>query len=130
MLKSFLRRRRVVGLDIGSGSVKALAQEGRGNDLAITGLGSAPVAAETQVQQVSQAIHLAMADAGADGEPVVASVGGPEVVIRQVSLPPLPSSRILPALEIAVLHLESGNDPGRRQRWKRHLANHHLRASR
>jgi hypothetical protein len=29
MLKSFLRRRRVVGLDIGSGSIKALALEGR-----------------------------------------------------------------------------------------------------
>src|SRR6266545_4621761 len=100
MLKNFLRRRRVVGLDIGSGSVKVLALEGRGNDLVITGLGSAPVAAETQVQQVSQAIHLAMADAGADGEPVVASVGGPEVVIRQVSLPPLPSARIIPALEM------------------------------
>jgi type IV pilus assembly protein PilM len=100
MFKSFLRRRRVVGLDIGSGSVKALALEGRGNDLVITGLGSAPVAAETQVQQVSQAIHLAMADAGADGEPVVSSVGGPEVVIRQVTLPPLPATRIIPALEM------------------------------
>src|SRR6266481_3866062 len=100
MIKSFLRRRRVVGLDIGSGSVKALALEGRGNDLVITGLGSAPVAAETQVQQVSQAIHLALADAGANGEPVVASVGGPEVVIRQVTLPPLPSARIIPALEM------------------------------
>jgi Tfp pilus assembly PilM family ATPase len=89
-----------VGLDIGSGSVKALALEGRGGDLVITGLGSAPVAAETQVRQVSQAIHLAMADAGADGESVVASVGGPEVVIRQVTLPPLPAGRIIPALEM------------------------------
>src|SRR3970040_2533086 len=96
MLKSFLRRRRVVGLDIGSGSVKALALEGRGDDLVITGLGSAPVAAETQVQQVSQAIHLAMADAGADGEPVVAAVGGPEGVIRQGTLPALPAARVIP----------------------------------
>jgi len=100
MIRNFLRRRRVVGLDIGSGSVKALALEGRGDDFVITGLGSAPVAAETEVQQVSQAIHLAMADAGANGEPVVAAVGGPEVVIRQVTLPPLPAARIIPALEL------------------------------
>ncbi|HEU5219047.1 MAG TPA: hypothetical protein VFU23_10335, partial [Gemmatimonadales bacterium] len=82
MLGSLLRKRKVIGLDIGSGSVKALALEGRGNDLVIAGLGSAPVAAETQAQTVSQAIHLAMADAGADSEPVVAAVGGSEVVIR------------------------------------------------
>jgi len=100
MLGSLLRKRKVVGLDVGSGSVKALALEGRGTDLVVTGLGSAPVAAETQAQQVHQAIHLALADAGADSAPVVAAVGGAEVVIRQVSLPPLPPSRIIPALEM------------------------------
>src|SRR5215468_46283 len=100
MLGSLLRKRKVVGLDIGSGSVKALALEGRGTDLVVTGVGSAPVAAETQAQQVHQAIHLALADAGADSAPVVAAVGGAEVVIRQVSLPPLPPSRIIPALEM------------------------------
>jgi len=100
MLGSLLRKRKVIGLDVGSGSVKALALEGRGSDLVITGLGSAPVAAETEAQQVNQAIHLAMADAGADGAPVIAAVGGSEVVIRQVSLPPVPTSRIIPALEM------------------------------
>ena len=100
MLGSLLRKRKVIGLDVGSGSVKALALEGRGNDLVITGLGSAPVAAETQAQQVHQAIHLAMADAGAESAPVIAAVGGSEVVIRQVSLPPFPPSRIIPALEM------------------------------
>ncbi|HTY77131.1 MAG TPA: pilus assembly protein PilM [Candidatus Bathyarchaeia archaeon] len=100
MLGSLLRKRKVVGLDVGSGSVKALALEGRGADLVVTGLGSAPVAAETQAQQVHQAIHLALADAGADSAPVVAAVGGSDVVIRQVSLPPLPPKRIIPALEM------------------------------
>ena len=37
MLGSLLRKRKVIGLDVGSGSVKALALEGRGNDLVITG---------------------------------------------------------------------------------------------
>ena len=36
MLGSLLRKRKVIGLDVGSGSVKALALEGRGNDLVIT----------------------------------------------------------------------------------------------
>src|SRR3989304_1214045 len=40
------------------------------------------------------------AAAGPGGEPVVAAVGGPEVVIRQVTLPPLPAARIIPALEM------------------------------
>src|ERR1700730_1662920 len=109
MLGSLLRRRKVIGLDVGSGSVKALALEGRGTDLVITGLGSAPVAAETQAQQVNQAIHLARADAGADGAPVIAAVGGSEVVIRHVSLPPLPPPRIIPALDRQ--HRELGLHP-------------------
>ena len=37
---------------------------------------------------------------------MVAAVGGPEVVIRQVSLPPVPPAKILPALEIQ--HRELG----------------------
>jgi type IV pilus assembly protein PilM len=49
---------------------------------------------------VVQAIHSALASAGAEDDPVVAAVGGPEVVIRQVALPPLAPNRILPALEI------------------------------
>src|SRR5205823_5781341 len=51
-------------------------------------------------RQIAQAIHAALAAAGARGEPVVTAVGGPDVVIRQVSLPPVPSAKILPALEI------------------------------
>jgi len=65
-----------------------------------------PVEATADPRQVAQAIHAALATAGSDGEPVVAAVGGPDVVIRQVSLPPVPSGKILPALEIQ--HRELG----------------------
>lgn len=93
-------KHRAVGLDVGSGSIKALKAEGHGGDLRITGLGSTQVGPGADSRQMSQAIHAALAAAGADSEPVVAAIGGPEVVIRQVTLPPLPPTRILPALEL------------------------------
>lgn len=59
------------------------------------------------------------AAAGWDGEPVIAAIGGPEVVIRQVTLPPLPLQSILPALEIE--HRELGLlPPGEARRDVRH----------
>jgi type IV pilus assembly protein PilM len=98
---NFLRRRRVVGLDVGRGSVKALVLERRGAGDVVVGRGVSRVEAN-----LAQAIHVALAVAGAQGESVVAAVGGPDIVIRQVSLPPLPPAKIIPALEIQ--HRELG----------------------
>lgn len=102
----FLRRRRAVGLDVGSDSIKALALEKGRSEVIIAGRGVVPVERVADSRAMAEAIHAALADAGADGEPVVAAVGGPEVVIRQVSLPPVPLAKILPALEIQ--HRELG----------------------
>ncbi|HYV01688.1 MAG TPA: pilus assembly protein PilM, partial [Actinomycetota bacterium] len=102
----FLRRERAVGLDVDSGAIKALVLERRRSDVVLVGRGVAPVEAGDDSSQLSQAIHAALADAGADGEPVIAAIGGPDVVIRQVSLPPVPTAKILPALEIQ--HRELG----------------------
>jgi type IV pilus assembly protein PilM len=102
----FLRRRRSVGLDVGSGCVKALCLERRRGEVVITGLAAVAIEAGLEPGQLTQAIHAALAAAGADRGRVVAAVGGSDVVIRQVSLPPVPSSRILPALEIQ--HRELG----------------------
>ncbi len=102
----FLRRRRAVGLDIGSGSIKALCLESRRSAIAITGRALRPVDEGADPRQIAQAIHGALAAAGAEDEPVVAAVGGPDVVIRQVSLPPVPAAKILPALELQ--HRELG----------------------
>ena len=96
----FLRRERAVGLDVGTGSIKALVLEQRRAEAVVVGRGVVSVEAAADSRQFSQAIHAALAEAGADGEPVIAAVGGPEVVIRQVSLPPVPPAKILPALEI------------------------------
>src|SRR5215813_8040615 len=106
MNRTFLRRRRAVGLDVGSGSVKALCLESRRSEVIVTGRALAPVDPGADPRQIAQAVHTALATAGANGAPVVAAVGGPDVVIRQVSLPPVPPSKILPALELQ--HRELG----------------------
>jgi type IV pilus assembly protein PilM len=100
------RKQRSVGLDVGTGSIKALIAERRGSEIAVVGRGMTAVEAGADSRQLTQAIHATLAAAGADGEAVVAAIGGPEVVIRQVSLPPLPAQKILPALEIQ--HRELG----------------------
>jgi type IV pilus assembly protein PilM len=97
---SFFLKRRAVGLDVGSGAIKALTLERSGKRLVIRGVGAAPVQPGADARQMGQAIHGALAEAGADGEPVVAAIGGPDVVVRQISLPPLPSSKILQAMEM------------------------------
>jgi len=99
-------RKRVVGLDVGHGSVKALVLERRGGVDLVVGRGLSRVENNLDNRQFAQAIHTALAAAGAEGDPVIAAVGGPEIVIRQVSLPPLPPAKIIPALEIQ--HRELG----------------------
>ena len=106
MTGRFLRRRRAIGLDIGSGSVKALGLERRRSAIAVTGRAIRPIERNADPRQVAQVIHAALAGAGASSEPVVTSIGGPDVVIRQMALPPVPAQKILPALEIQ--HRELG----------------------
>lgn len=101
-----LSRQRAVGLDVAGDSVKALALKKGRSEVVIAGRGVVAVERADDPRAMAEAIHAALADAGADGEPVVAAIGGPEVVIRQVSLPPVPPAKILPALEIQ--HRELG----------------------
>jgi type IV pilus assembly protein PilM len=96
----WFKRQRAVGLDVGEGAVRALALERRRDDPVVAGVGWMPVEAGADVRRLGQAVQQALAAASAHGEPVVAAVGGPDVVVRQVLLPPVPPTRILPALEI------------------------------
>jgi type IV pilus assembly protein PilM len=95
-----------VGLEVGSGSIKALALERHRGNLLVTGRGIGTVDAEADPRQMAQAVHAVLASAGAGKDPVVTAIGGSEIVIRQVSLPPLPAAKVLPALEIQ--HRELG----------------------
>jgi type IV pilus assembly protein PilM len=105
MVKIF-HRQRAVGLDIGAGVVRAMVLEGTPDKARITGTAAIPIVAGNGGTTTAQAIHAALAQAGADGEAVVAAVGGPDVVVRQLTLPPLPPDRVLPALELQ--HKEFG----------------------
>lgn len=106
MALSLFRTRRAIGLDIGSGSVKALRLEQRRSDVVITGRALRPLEPDAEPRAVAQAVHEAVAIAGGNKAPVVAAVGGPDVVIRQLALPPVPPAKIVPALEIQ--HRELG----------------------
>jgi len=103
---SFLGRQRAVGLDIGAGVVRALVLEGAPERARITGTGAVPIASGSSDTTMAQAIHTALARAHADGEPVVAAVGGPDVVVRQLTLPSVPRDRVLQVLELQ--HREFG----------------------
>jgi type IV pilus assembly protein PilM len=103
---TLIRRDRAVGLDVGTGSIKAVVLQRRRSDVVVVGRGVAPVSAGGDPAELRQAIYAALAGAGADGEPVIAAVGGPDVVIRVVSMPPVPKAKILPALELQ--HRELG----------------------
>ena len=103
---SFLGRQRAVGLDIGAGVVRALVLEGAPERARITGTGAVPIASGSGDTTMAQAIHTALARARADGEPVVAAVGGPDVVVRQLTLPSVPRDRVLQVLELQ--HREFG----------------------
>jgi type IV pilus assembly protein PilM len=94
------RKQRAIGLDISAGVVRVLVLEGTSEKARITATGTAPIAGGGDGAVSAQAIHAALAAARVDGEPVVAAVGGPEVVVRQITLPPMPADRVLQALEL------------------------------
>ena len=102
----FFSKRRAVGLDIGAGIVRALTLEGSADKPVITGVAAAAVVSDDGNAATAQAIHAALAQARADGESVVASVGGPDVIVRQVALPALPPERVRQVLELQ--HREFG----------------------
>ena len=97
---STLRKQRAVGLDIAGSVVRVLALDGTPEKPRITGAGIATIPSGGDGNSSAQAIHAALAQARVEGEAVITSVGGPEVVVRQLTLPPVPTSRVLQALEL------------------------------
>ena len=98
--------KRSVGLEIGTRVVRALVLEGTPQKPRITEAASAPITAGTDATATAQAIHAALAQARANGEAVVAAVDGPEVVVRQLTLPPIPVGRVAQVLTLQ--HREFG----------------------
>ncbi len=86
----------VIGLDVGSCSVKAveLSAKGKGNNFELSHLGVAQVAPEAIVQgaflnsgAITEAIREAVDSAKIKGKNVAAAVSGHSVIVKKVSLP-------------------------------------------
>jgi type IV pilus assembly protein PilM len=95
-LPSFQSKKSVVGLDVGSSTVKAveLTQRGRNRGFELTHLGVARVPAEAIVQgaflnaaAISEAIREAIENAKIRNKNVAAAVCGHSVIVKKVSLP-------------------------------------------
>ena len=103
---SIFGRTRAVGLDIGKGSVRVVVLEGTPEKPRLAGAAAAPIKVTNGAAETTQAIHAALAHVDATGAPVVAAIGGPDIVVRQVTMPPVPPARLLQVLELQ--HREFG----------------------
>ena len=95
-----------MGLDIGSAAARILVVEGTAEKPRITGAAAVPIKTANDIAATTQAIHAAIAHVDADGIPVVAGIGGPDVVVRQLTIPRVPIARLLQILELQ--HREFG----------------------
>ncbi|MCZ7647086.1 MAG: pilus assembly protein PilM [Planctomycetota bacterium] len=92
----FSRRKSVVGLDIGSSSVKAVELSRSGQSLSITAMGTATI--ETP-EAVGAAIQEALREAGIRTRRCVSAVSGRSVIIRQVPMVKMAQSELKQAVE-------------------------------
>jgi len=93
----FGRRKSLLGLDIGSSSVKVVELSRDGQSLKITGMGKAEV--EGGPEAAGEAINKALKDAGIRSKRVVSSVSGRSVIHRQVPMMTIPDAELKQAME-------------------------------
>lgn len=101
---------KIVGLDIGTFSVKAIELEFRGSEAAVTRLGQrtlapgAVVAGEVRdVAEVSQAVRSLLRDAGIKTRKCVVGVSGTQVVVRSARFPKMSDAELREALAFEVV---------------------------
>ena len=90
------RNKSLVGLDIGTSSVKAVELTRSGQSLVITGMGSAEVESP---EALRDAIQKVIREAGIKAKRCVTAVSGRSVIIRQVSMMKMPDSDLRQAIE-------------------------------
>ena len=90
----FWRSKSIVGLDIGSNSVKAVELSASSGGYKITAFGYAPLPSEAIVQgsfmnapAISTAIQEALSEGGIKAKEVASSVSGHSVIVKRISLP-------------------------------------------
>jgi len=92
----FGRRKSLLGLDIGSSSVKAVELTRSGDGLVITGLGSAPIPGP---EAIAPTIQDLLKNAGIRTRRTVTAVSGRSVIIRQVPMAQVPDADLRQAIE-------------------------------
>ena len=92
----FGRNKSLLGLDIGSSSVKAVELSKAGQGLVITGMGKAEVEGP---EAVGEAINKALRDAGIKTKRVVSAVSGRSVIQRTVPMMTIPDHELKQAME-------------------------------
>ena len=89
-----------VGLDIGEEKVRAVRLKRRDQHLIMAGVGVSDIAYPGNEGATTKAILEALEGAGKKRrDPLACSIGGPQVVIKSVKLPPLPLVRVLDAVK-------------------------------
>jgi type IV pilus assembly protein PilM len=90
------RARSLLGLDIGSSSVKAVELTRRGDRLALTAVGRAPIGSNDQVEQsVAQALETS----GIKTPRTVTAVSGRSVIVRYVPMAQMADAEMKQAIE-------------------------------
>ena len=86
----------LLGLDIGSSSVKAVELSRSGSGLVISGFGTAPIESP---DGVAEAIQRVLNESGIRTKRCVTSVSGRSVIIRQVPIAQVPDTELRQAIE-------------------------------
>ena len=92
----FGRKRSLLGLDVGTSSVKAVELTRVGQGLVITGMGKSEIEGP---EAMGEAITKAMRDGGIKSKRVVSSVSGRSVIHRQVPMMSIPDAELKQAME-------------------------------
>lgn len=92
----FGRRKSLLGLDVGSASVKVVELTRSGQGLFISGMGSAPIESP---DAVGDTIQKLLKESGIKTRRCVSSVSGRSVIIRQVPMAQVPDADLRQAIE-------------------------------
>lgn len=92
----FGRKKSMLGLDVGTSSVKAVELTRVGQGLVITGMGKAEIEGP---EAVGEAINKALRDGGIKSKRSISSVSGRSVIHRQVPMMNIPDAELKQAME-------------------------------
>ncbi len=90
------RQRSVLGLDIGTYSIKAVELTGSGDEVTVTGVGWERIPAPDMVEET---IHAVLANNDLKAKNVVSSVSGRSVIVRHVTMMQMPPEELRQAVK-------------------------------